>query len=184
MGNQPFIWFRIEFQPFACANGFLLLLFCRYIEYRQKPQGDTLRPLVLSVLPEEEVALFRKIQRVIDLLPDIELVTEDGEKIELSCHLLSRAIGKCFDLTVETGKYHEIYEHSWLRTRSGRIIDVYPVATLGGPLLIDNRLRLSQLYRPTFIRGISRGYSRNRNFNRHLREVDKVVKEALEDLER
>lgn len=129
------------------------------------------------------MALFRKVQRVIDLLPDIELATEDGEKIELSCHLLSRAIGKCFDLTVETGKYHEIYEHSWLRTRSGRIIDVYPVATLGGPLLIDNRLRLSQLYRPTFIRTGSNKKGRRSGNSKLVRKIERAIKKILRDLD-
>lgn len=143
-----------------------------------------MNPFVLKTLPGEEVVLFHKIERLINLLPDFDLKGEDGEETPLSCHLLAQAIGKRLGLKIETGVYHDIFEHSWLRTRSGRIIDVYPVATLGGPLLIDNRLRLSQLYRPTFIRGISRGNSRDKNFSKSLREVERVVKKTLEDLEK
>ncbi len=143
-----------------------------------------MNPFALRTLSEEEVSLFRKIEKVVDLLPDIDLGTEGGKEIPLSCHLLAQAIGTCLHLKVETGTYHDIFEHSWLRTRSGKIIDVYPVATLGGPLLIDNRLRLGQLYRPTFIRGVSRGNSRDKNFSKSLREVERVVKKTLEDFDR
>lgn len=139
-----------------------------------------MNPYVLRALPEAEVTLFHKIKRVIDLLPDLETESEGGTLI--SCHTLARVIGKHFGLKVETGKYHEIYEHSWLRTPGGRIIDVYPVATLGGPLLIDCRLLLSQLYRTASVRSISRGDFSQKFFLRSLRRIDRAVRTILKDI--
>ena len=82
---------------------------------------------------------FKKISDVLDTLPTPYLgFTPNGSHIVLSCHILARAVGAVFGLPVIDGMYAVAYKHSWLRIPQSRnIIDVYPVAMLGGPLLIS-----------------------------------------------
>lgn len=92
---------------------------------------------VMRYLLSDEVELFEKIRAVIVKLPDLELgCDESGQPIILSCHILARAVGKVFDLEVVDGTFCGSYLHSWLIIGRKNIIDVYPVAMLGGPLLI------------------------------------------------
>jgi hypothetical protein len=65
---------------------------------------------------------------------------------KLSCHLLARAVGTHFDLTVETGKYAGAWSHNWVTTSAPNIIDVYPPATLAdGPILVIAERRFAFL---------------------------------------
>jgi hypothetical protein len=41
-----------------------------------------------------------------------------------------------FVLQYVDGYVYPSFEHSWLETKSFHVIDVYPVATLGGPIMI------------------------------------------------
>jgi len=136
-------------------------------------------PFALKLLPSEEVVLFRKIERVINLLPAINLGTEDGEEIYLSCHMLARALGTVFNLQVADG--HAIaYEHSWLVTKHGNILDVYPIATIGGPLLIDGgTLYARQIYKRCTAKEISSGCFGKPWFRNSVRKIERQIRKIL-----
>lgn len=106
-----------------------------------------MKPYVLSKLSQEEIELFEKIRRAVNDLPDIDLgKNEDGENLILSCHILARAVAKSFHLQYVDGYFYPCYQHTWLLTLAGNTIDVYPVAVLGGPILMD-RLVAKHLYK-------------------------------------
>ncbi len=96
-------------------------------------------PFVRSLLPEEDINLFEKIRIIVQAFPDnLDLGKDSKNKpVKLSCHILAHALGRPFTLEVKDGYFHPHYEHSWLETRNGHIIDVYPVGILGGPFLIE-----------------------------------------------
>lgn len=97
-----------------------------------------MRVYVQKILPKEDVIIFNRIKTAIDNLPNLVLgKDEEGRHIELSCHILARAIAKAFGLRYADGYFCRIYHHSWVLTRKGNIIDVYPVGIFGGPLLIS-----------------------------------------------
>lgn len=101
-------------------------------------------PYFATIIPREDQILFERIQNLFRALPDISVGTNDtAEKIEISCHLLVRAFGKVLNLAWEDGFFATFYCHSWLRTPSGHIFDVYPVGILGGPLWIASTNVLS-----------------------------------------
>jgi hypothetical protein len=103
-------------------------------------------PYVMRYVSKEDVNEFNEICRLIHRLPN-PVTSSKGEKITLNCHILCRVIGELFSLQVVDGLYNVIYRHSWLLNKKRQIIDVYPVATLGGPLLIDApNLLLEKLY--------------------------------------
>jgi len=92
------------------------------------------------LIPKNEQKLFWEIRKSIMSLPDVLDLgdNEAGEKTELSCHILSRAVAILFGLKYVDGKHLDLVEHSWVETSSGNIIDVYPVGALGGPQFIDS----------------------------------------------
>lgn len=97
-----------------------------------------MRPYVSKFIPQENLELFEKIKMAVTAMPDIDLgKDEEGEEIILSCHILARAIAKLFSLKFVDGYFHPNYNHSWLLTPTGNLIDVYPIAVLGGPILIS-----------------------------------------------
>jgi hypothetical protein len=83
--------------------------------------------------------LFKRIEKSIHSLSNnLDLGKDEiGSRIELSCHILARAVALIFSLRYVDGKHLDLIEHSWVETSSGNIIDVYPVGALGGPQLID-----------------------------------------------
>lgn len=91
-----------------------------------------------SQIPREEQKLFAEIRKCIANLPnEFDLGNnEGGERLELSCHILARAVALLFNLKYVDGKHLDLVEHSWVETPTGNIIDVYPVGALGGPQLI------------------------------------------------
>lgn len=99
---------------------------------------------------QEDVSLFREIERVIDAmdLPDIGL-NSNGETREISCHMIAEAVSRIYNIKLIHGYFMTCYEHSWLYTKNNNIIDVYPIAMVGGPILIDGIIisRNSPFYR-------------------------------------
>ncbi len=88
---------------------------------------------------KEEVLLFNDIKRVVENLPDINLgINEKGKKVLLSCHILCRALSEVFSLQYADGFYYPKFDHSWLITKEGHILDVYPVGAIGGPIMVVN----------------------------------------------
>ncbi len=96
-------------------------------------------PYVLSLLPKEDIELLERIRTIVQLFPDdLDFgIDSDGEKIILSCHILAHALGKVYGLDVVDGYFHPHYYHSWLKTKNGHIIDVYPVGIFAGPFLVE-----------------------------------------------
>ncbi len=110
-------------------------------------------PHVLSLVDAGDVELFERIHTTVSMLPDLDLgVDEAGKPIPLSCHVLVRAFLRLQPtVTYRDGYFARCWEHSWLLTAHGNLIDVYPVATYGGPALINGRFvrPAGGLYRPT-----------------------------------
>lgn len=97
-----------------------------------------MKPYVLSLLHPEDVRIWREVSACVNALPDDIPSLRAGEMITLSCHVLARAVANVFSLRVVDGWYYSPgYEHSWVVTWHGNIIDVYPIATMGGPLLLS-----------------------------------------------
>ena len=88
---------------------------------------------------KEDMAVFERIRHCVNRLPDhLDLGKDEKEdSIELSCFMLARAVGTVFLLEYVDGSFLNIFEHSWIQTRNGNIIDVYPVGIIGGPILVD-----------------------------------------------
>lgn len=86
-------------------------------------------------------------------LAPVELIS--GEDRLWSCHVLSRGVLRLWNLEaqgwrVHDGIFRERFNHCWLEKVDGNlvlILDVYPVGTMGGPLLIDNQV-FGLLYAP------------------------------------
>ncbi len=96
-------------------------------------------PYVRRYVTNPEFQIFEKIRRAVEVLPDLDFGEDEKNRpIVLSCHMLARAIGRVFSLKVVDGFFTSNCEHSWLLTPEGHIIDVYPVAVLGGPILVDS----------------------------------------------
>lgn len=137
-----------------------------------------MKPWVLSQIPEDDLQLFRQIERIVSAFPDVELgKDEKGEEIILSCHLLARGIGKVFGLRHVDGFFYPNYQHSWLLTANGNLIDVYPVGMLGGPIMFpvnDTHSYSPQrwLYKK---KRVLRGRSKAPSFGRALRIVVRTV---------
>jgi hypothetical protein len=87
------------------------------------------------------VDLFRKIRGVVEAMPDVDLGEDGrGKKIEVSCHMLARAIAAYFPVECADGYFTpNQWPHSWLLTSRGNLIDVYPWAAVGGPVLLVGR---------------------------------------------
>lgn len=98
-----------------------------------------MKPIVLQGVAKEDLAIFRKIEAAMEVLPEIDLgKDENGYPVLVSCHMLCRAFAVVFpQLKCADGYFYKKgYEHSWLETPNGCIIDVYPIAVLGGPILV------------------------------------------------
>ncbi len=96
-------------------------------------------PFVYKLIPRADIELFQQIREVVNAMDDIDLGYREGsDSIVLSCHMLARAIGQCFNLKVQDGYFAVGSQHSWLLTPNGHIIDTYPVGIIGGPLLVEN----------------------------------------------
>lgn len=142
-------------------------------------------PYVQQYVSSEEQAIFSQIRQVIALLPDIDLgVDEEGEDICLSCHMLARAVAKVFHLKVADGYFGRFYNHSWLVTPQGHVIDVYPVGILGGPILVDGSGVLSpgrHLYKKANPRKFAKGQFSKNSFRRSVRRITKALTDILEN---
>jgi hypothetical protein len=92
----------------------------------------------LSSIPHEERAVFLAIEYCLRELPLTIKIQGCEERKELTAHILSRAVSETFPmLTSVDGIFLNKYDHSWVTTPSGRIIEVRPVKVLSGPYLID-----------------------------------------------
>lgn len=106
-------------------------------------------PYVTKYVSPSDQELFKKICNAVHALPDLEFGTdESGRPRILSCHILARAVARVFKLRVVDGLFYPNYQHSWVITngeddKRPHVIDVYPIAALGGPNLIDGTMLMS-----------------------------------------
>jgi hypothetical protein len=131
-------------------------------------------PYVQRYISADEMLLFETIKSAVVALPDLDLeLDEDGKPIVMSCHMLARAVARGFRLKYADGYFYETYRHSWVETRSGNIIDVYPVAMLGGPILYEGGAGspARALYRKTSAMAISDGKFRAQSFQRSVMRI-------------
>jgi hypothetical protein len=110
-------------------------------------------PHAATLISKADITLFHNIRTAVESLPDnLDLGKDPSkQKVVLSCHILVRAVVASMPrhpLALCDGRFLRVFEHSWIMTPSGNIIDVYPVGMIGGPLLIDGSASLlaSQLY--------------------------------------
>ena len=135
-------------------------------------------PCAVRWIPQEDIELFLKVKKLVELLPDLDFgLDESGKPVVLSCHILARVLSKHFSLKYVDGHFAGNYEHSWLVTGNGNIIDPYPVAVIGGPvltsLLMDGGVAspARRIYKPTSARKLSRGRFGKASFRRSVRHL-------------
>lgn len=98
-------------------------------------------PFARQFISDGEIALLEEVRNAVLRLPDIDLgVDEKGKPIIMSCHILARALARVFRLKFKDGYFFLQYEHSWLVTIKGNVIDAYPIAMIGGPILMDGQV--------------------------------------------
>jgi hypothetical protein len=102
---------------------------------------ENMKPYAASLIDQETTDLFKKIEKIVQKLPEVKLEGFIfGEKTIISCHMLCRALAHFYPVNCKDGLFGGYMEHSWLSLKLEKfIIDPYPIACLGGPILIDNR---------------------------------------------
>lgn len=97
-----------------------------------------MKPYVLTDVPKEDRRLFRRVRQVVRKLPDVDLGRDRrGEPVLVSCHMVARALAANFPVACKDGYFGEgCATHSWLLTENDLVIDPYPWAMLGGPVLV------------------------------------------------
>ncbi len=138
-------------------------------------------PYVFKMIPEDDVALFEKVRSVVIDLPDIDLGRDENDgKILLSCHILGRALAKVFQLKHADGYFHPNFEHTWLLTLHSNIIDVYPVAVLGGPILMEESFcsPAKWLYKK---KRLANGKFQKLPFYRAVRTITNLIKKQINE---
>jgi hypothetical protein len=100
--------------------------------------------------------------------------------------MLARAVADVFDLECVDGSFLVGFDHSWIKTRQGNILDVYPVAILGGPLLVDGQpgSPARQLYFRFDGKELKRRYGHKFETEPFLRATAIVTREVRRNLRR
>jgi hypothetical protein len=140
-------------------------------------------PYALKYVSEEDISVFEEIRKAILGLPDIDLgVDEKGEKVILSCHILARAIAKVFSLKYVDGYFIPNFSHSWVLSPNGHLIDIYPVAVLGGPILMVEDGGASPIrwhYKKASAKKVSRGLFSKPSFRRSVRKIESCLRRKI-----
>jgi hypothetical protein len=124
--------------------------------------------------------MLRRVQKAVTVLPDLDFGHDEaGRKIVLSCHILARAVGKAFGLRHVDGYFYPNFQHSWLTTDAGNVIDVYPVGILGGPILVAGPATpAGWLYEK---KRVLRGQTKMPSFRQTVRIVAAELRKAAND---
>ncbi len=140
-------------------------------------------PFVQAYFLDEDLLLFERVKRAIGQMEDTNLeMDEDGKQIVLSCHILARAVARVFScLRVVDGHFIGGYDHSWVETRSGHVIDLYPVAMIGGPIMIlgGHASPKETMYVRLPTKRVSDGRFGRKSFQRAVRRVAMAIKATL-----
>lgn len=91
-------------------------------------------------VPKEDQEIFFQMKEIFENMPEIDLGKNNkGQEVDVSCHMLARAFAQFFPVTVKDGFFFKKGNfHSWLETKQS-IMDVYPIAMMGGPVLVDKK---------------------------------------------
>lgn len=138
-------------------------------------------PYVKRYISEEELALFKRIRNAVNQMGDPELgQDENGKPVILSCHILARAIAKVFPVRVMDGYFADNYSHSWVETSGGHLIDLYPVAVIGGPIMFEGSTSSPQrrIYTRSSAKKLSHGHFSKSSFRRAVRHVSKALRQT------
>ena len=98
---------------------------------------------VKDLIPEEDLKLFGKIKDVVRQISNISFENFGLGDDTISCHVLVRSLEPFFEVKIVDGFFLNYYNHSWLVTPSGNVIDVYPVGILEGPILVEGIYNLA-----------------------------------------
>lgn len=138
-------------------------------------------PYARRYISEEELALFEKIRNAIVRMGDPELgLDENGKPVIFSCHILARATAKVFPVRVKDGYFAGNYSHSWVETSGGHLIDLYPVAVIGGPIMFEGSMASPQrrIYTRSSAKKLSRGHFSKNSFRRAVRRVSSMLRQT------
>ena len=104
-------------------------------------------PRAATYFSEKELELFHQIELLVQEveLPDLGLMggarplgANPDMRYLVSCHMVTRAIAALYpQLAVKDGTFMRGYGHSWLVDGRGHIIDPYPWAMVGGPIMLS-----------------------------------------------
>ena len=138
-------------------------------------------PFVLRDVSKHDLALFTQIRRLVRKMPDLDLGPDgNGRPVAVSCHMLCRALAAHFPVDCRDGYFGEgAATHSWLRTGAGLIIDPYPWAMVGGPVMVyaEGLSPWRSLYRES---DLSAHFGRLKPaFDRHVAAVTDAVRAVL-----
>lgn len=100
-----------------------------------------MEPYMTGLISQEDLFLFQKIEKVVHEMPEVDLgVDQLGDRMLISCHMVSRALAHLFpEVEWKDGYFARFGQrHSWLKIkRSPNLtIDPYPVALVGGPIMV------------------------------------------------
>lgn len=140
-----------------------------------------MRPYVMRDVPRDDHALFTKVRRAVRRMPTVDLGKDGrGREIPVSCHMVCRALAATLGLELKDGYFGDgAATHSWLLTKGGLIIDPYPWAMVGGPVMVslEGLSPWRTLYREA---DLSRHFDGLRpGFDRHVEAVTAALKGAL-----
>lgn len=141
-----------------------------------------MKPFVTRDVPRDAQALFMRIRRTVQRLPDVRLGPDRrGEELPVSCHMLCRALAAHYPATCRDGYFGEgAATHSWLEIAPLIYVDPYPWAMLGGPVLVyvGGLSPWRRLYREA---DLSHHFDRLRPaFDTHVATVTDAVKQVLQ----
>jgi hypothetical protein len=98
-----------------------------------------------DLIPHEDLKLLEKISTSLKSLKsaDFEFFKKinHSEPVILSCHILARSVANVFKLEFRDGAFYPNFNHSWVVTPNGNIIDIYPIGII----------TVNQIIEPLFI---------------------------------
>lgn len=141
-----------------------------------------MKPYMQSLIRTEDLRLFREIESLINDMPEVNLgVDATGKKVLVSSHMIAHALPNLFPrLKAQDGFFaRRGQNHSWLTIRENRylIIDPYPIALLGGPIMVHGGFATTpwnSLYIEARLEELE-----NDTFERHVRLVTQAMVRTL-----
>ena len=143
-------------------------------------------PYATRYISEDDLILFAKIRNTVERMGDPELGLDENDKpVVLSCHILARAIARIFPVRVRDGHFASIYAHSWVETTNGHLIDLYPVAVIGGPIMFEGSAASPQrrIYTRSSAKKLSHGRFSKNSFRRAVGRVTRSLRQTQDNVD-